>query len=561
MLLAGQRRPRGHGVTAPGDSPEERRRKWLAYYHAQAGERGGACLSTAYRHAHGHLHWRCAEGHEWRAEANAIRHGEWCPECAWVARPARQRARMFARVLAIARRHGGACVSTEYVNSQSHLRWRCAEGHEWDAVPGSITTGTWCPHCAGRTPLTIADMHEVARDRGGLCLSRTYHNTQTPMRWRCAEGHEWTAKPAALRQGSWCPRCSPRARHTLADIQAMAAEHGGECLSTTIDGNRDVLRLRCRVGHVFESNVHHLVRGNWCHQCRQMPRGTLERLQQTVSRRGGSLLESQYRGSVARVHVRCGEGHEWLATPQNLLSGHWCRECWRASKVGRSRPKLGILDMQEVAKRRGGRCLSDTYINAVTRLRWQCHDGHEWDAPPAVIRSGHWCPQCAHRHRGTIDAMRALAAERGGECHSRVYQNHNDPLLFTCARGHSFIATGMAVKSGVWCLTCGDRDAPAPTEARGRHPGAAHRAKPTRRAKTPSAPAAAEYAQPPRGDREPSPPVPPTEVTRDYLMFIGIRSRTVDLWLRDGVLLATSRFHVYRRTPEANHRIAARLAR
>lgn len=119
----------------------------------------------------------------------------------------------------------------------------------------------------------------------------------------------------------------------------------------------------------------------------------------------------------------------------------------------------------------------------------------------------------------------------------------------------------MAVKSGVWCLTCGDRDAPAPTEARGRHPCAAHRAKPTRRAKTPAAPAAAEYAQPPRGDREPSPPVPPTEVTRGYLMFIGIRSRTVDLWLRDGVLLATSRFHVYRRTPEANHRIAARLAR
>lgn len=37
---------------------------------------------------------------------------------------------MFARVLAIARGHGGACVSTEYVNSQSHLRWRCADGHD-----------------------------------------------------------------------------------------------------------------------------------------------------------------------------------------------------------------------------------------------------------------------------------------------------------------------------------------------------------------------------------------------------------------------------------------------
>jgi hypothetical protein len=50
-------------------------------------------------------------------------------------------------------------------------------------------------------------------------------------------------------------------------------------------------------------------------------------------------------------------------------------------------------------------------------------------------------------------------------------------------------------------------------------------------------------------------------VTRDYLKFIGIRSRTIDLWLREGVLLATNRYQVYRRTPELNQRIATRLAR
>lgn len=352
MLLAGQRRPRGHGVTAPGDSPEERRTKWLTYYHDLARERRGACLSTAYLHGHAHLHWRCAKGHVWRAVPSAIRQGEWCPECARVTRPTGTKARMFARVQAIARRRGGACVSTEYVNAKSHLRWRCADGHEWDAVPSSIALGTWCPHCSGQARLTIADMHEMARDRGGLCLSPTYHNTQTPMLWRCAEGHEWTAQAVKLRQGVWCPRCSERARHTVEDIQAMAAEHGGECLSTTIDGTRGVLRLRCRVGHVFETNADHLLRGHWCQQCRQMPRGTLERLQEVVRRRGGSLLESQYRGSLAHVRVRCGEGHEWLATPPNLIGGRWCRECWRASRVGRQVPQLGILDMQEVAERR-----------------------------------------------------------------------------------------------------------------------------------------------------------------------------------------------------------------
>lgn len=59
----------------------------------------------------------------------------------------------------------------------------------------------------------------------------------------------------------------------------------------------------------------------------------------------------------------------------------------------------------------------------------------------------------------------------------------------------------------------------------------------------------------------PGPATQLAEVRREYLKFIGIRSRTIDIWIREGVLLPTDRFHVYRRTEEANRRIAAKLAR
>lgn len=457
----GGRLPRDHGVAASGDVVEERRRQWLDHYRAHARALGGDCLSAEYRSAHEKLHWRCAEGHEWHAEANSIRCGRWCPTCANAHRHDLKKARMFARVRSIARSRGGACLSTDYVDSQSHLRWRCAEGHEWEAIPGSIAIGRWCPHCAGCARLTIEEMREIAAARGGQCLSRTYIHNEHPLRWRCAEGHEWTALPVNIKQGTWCPKCAGRAPKTIADVQAMAREHGGACLSTTIDSSLDVLRFRCRVGHVFESNANRLQQDQWCPHCRKMPRGTLERLESAVKRRGGTLLETEYVDSQTRVRVRCAEGHEWLSLPTNLIAGKWCRECWRLSGAGRSNQRLSITDMQEVAARRGGRCLSDTYVNIGTKLRWQCHDGHEWDAIPASVRSGHWCPTCAHRHRGTLDGMRALAAERGGRCRSRSYQNHNDPVLFTCARGHEFSVTGMAVKSGAWCPTCGEFEATA----------------------------------------------------------------------------------------------------
>jgi hypothetical protein len=145
-----------------------------------------------------------------------------------------------------------------------------------------------------------------------------------------------------------------------------------------------------------------------------------------------------------------------------LLNGRWCGECWLARSPKRAAPRLSIVDMQETAASRGGRCLSDIYVNNRAHLRWQCHSGHQWDAIPALIRSGSWCPICSHRHRGTIDSIRTLAAERGGRCRSRVYHSRKEVLRFICAHGHNFTAVGTAVLSGAWCPACGEWDAPNP---------------------------------------------------------------------------------------------------
>ena len=62
----------------------------------------------------------------------------------------------------------------------------------------------------------------------------------------------------------------------------------------------------------------------------------------------------------------------------------------------------------------------------------------------------------------------------------------------------------------------------------------------------------------------PPPPPPPSEqkeVRREHLRVLGLQARTIDAWVRDGVLDRTEHSEVYVRTPEANRRIAARLAR
>lgn len=80
----------------------------------------------------------------------------------------------------------------------------------------------------------------------------------------------------------------------------------------------------------------------------------------------------------------------------------------------------------------------------------------------------------------------------------------------------------------------------------------------------PAPPPPVAAATPEPAPAAPTPDTPPSqqaEVRRDYLRFIGIPTRTIDTWLRTGVLRRTDRAGVYERTPEASREIAEFLAR
>jgi len=110
--------------------------------------------------------------------------------------------------------NGGRCLSTDYVNNTTPLLWECREGHRF-SKPFALIHGrtSWCPTCSPTRKPTIGEMRDLAAARGGKCLSGAYINIATKLRWRCAEGHEWEATTASVRsQRSWCPVCAREAR-------------------------------------------------------------------------------------------------------------------------------------------------------------------------------------------------------------------------------------------------------------------------------------------------------------------------------------------------------------
>jgi hypothetical protein len=53
----------------------------------------------------------------------------------------------------LAESKGWECLSTEYINALSHLKWRCSEcKHEWMAIFNNIkSNNSGCPHCYENT--------------------------------------------------------------------------------------------------------------------------------------------------------------------------------------------------------------------------------------------------------------------------------------------------------------------------------------------------------------------------------------------------------------------------
>lgn len=57
--------------------------------------------------------------------------------------------------------------------------------------------------------------------------------------------------------------------------------------------------------------------------------------------------------------------------------------------------KYTIGDMQDAARLRDGKCLSQEFLGLLIKLKWQCKEGHIWEElPKRIIEEKSWCPIC-----------------------------------------------------------------------------------------------------------------------------------------------------------------------
>ncbi len=387
------------------------RRGPLEPFYKIAASHNGKCISFEYKNSrYIYLVFECSEGHRWKASGANVKNGSWCPKCADKKKGERSR-HTIEMYQEIAELKGGKCLSSEYVNSKSKLKFECGLGHKWAAIPNTIKMGNWCPKC-GKLKLaekyrdSIEIYHTIATEKGGKCLSTEYKNMNSRIKMECAEGHVWETQAHGIKMGTWCPKCAikkaaERQRDSIETYYKIAAGNNGKCLS------------------------------------------------------------SDYKNNHSRLLFECANGHRWTDIASKIKGGKWCTKC-NGKKIGR-KTTVTIERYITIAAEHNGKCLSNEYVNHKTVLEFECSQGHIWKTKASVVSTGAWCPQCYDKTRGeatrgSIETYQQIAADNGGKCLSAAYINLETKLQFVCSNGHQWQAAPYSIKRGVWCKVCKENE-------------------------------------------------------------------------------------------------------
>lgn len=184
-------------------------------------------------------------------------------------------------------------------------------------------------------------------------------------------------------------------------------------------------------------------------------KNNISTLQNYAKEKGGLLLSDVYVNSLTRMLWQCAKGHRWYATFGSMKHRNsWCPDC--SHKTAGQRRRRDISELKAYAESKGGKLLSDKYINQKTKMLWQCAKGHQWEAASGgMLQRGYWCPKCAGKQKRTISEAQELAKSREGICLSVEIPSVKTNLTWQCDKNHTFhMAFASIEKQNQWCPEC-----------------------------------------------------------------------------------------------------------
>lgn len=247
----------------------------------------------------------------------------------------------------------------------------------------------------------------------------------------CPNGHHTYYRAGTVpKRGLSCYECGDPAR--TARLSQALAKAGLLFLGVQREETATWVRYLCDHGHegvMYLETAHR--RPSQCTECRGQKR--LQFMKKKIEAKGWECMSTEPVMETAQVisyRCCCGKIHRRPYVMAQAGLGR-CDSC---------RTQHVIRRVDEIAKAKGGMCLTkDGVRSVIDPVRMRCKAGHEWDAVPGRIISGHWCQRCHSDNRKiSLKTVKALATANNGRLLSNDIEGSHSKLRWECEHGHQF---------------------------------------------------------------------------------------------------------------------------
>lgn len=265
----------------------------------------------------------------------------------------------------------------------------------------------------------VLDRHE------GKCLSIEYINSKTSLLFECKDGHQWTAIWTNIYKGKWCPICSKFAGERITRI--------------FFESIFDKKFLKARPEWLISPKGYKLELDGFCEELGlAFEHQGMQHYKITGFSRTKTILNKIKLYDILKAKLCEDNNIKLIIIPQvpdlteiKDLKQFIYDQCNKANVNISKNIEDVIIDLnmgplsfqyleiyKNIAKNKGGECVSENYINSGSKLIFVCSKGHQWTAIPHNILKGCWCPDCANDirrlngHSGFIAANKALTLKR-----------------------------------------------------------------------------------------------------------------------------------------------------
>ncbi|HFI7320499.1 TPA: GIY-YIG nuclease family protein [Escherichia coli] len=343
--------------------------------------------------------------HEWSPRPESLKRGTGCPKCKRVKIAQKLALSHKEQVAAIAKVNPNVEVLGEIVNGYTNVLCRCKVcSYEWNTKPNILKSGSGCPKCGLAKMVqkkTLShDDHVAAIEKvnPNVEVLENIVNVNTKVLCRCKVcSHEWMVKPANLKSGSGCPKCS-LLRMRLSHKEHVAAiakvNPNVEVLESIVGAAIKVL-CRCKVcNYEWKTKPANLKSGRGCPKCsRHIKLSHNEHVAAITKARTNIEILGEIVHSDKKVLCRCKVcSYEWMGRPADLKRGKNCPKCGGTLKLSHKEQVAAIAKVNPNVE------VLENIVGNHTKVLCRCKVcNHEWSPTPNGLKHGRGCPKCAKK--------------------------------------------------------------------------------------------------------------------------------------------------------------------